>query len=143
MEEFKKKIRRRQLIFNMICLSSLAVYFGLQFLTKDVSDFARGLTMGVWCGVEFVAMFNSIRLLIILKNEEKLKELYIQEHDERNIAIQKETSQKGFFITMMAMAIAAIVAGFFNVTVCTTLFFTMTGSAIIVIAVNLYYRNKM
>ncbi|MCR4646776.1 MAG: hypothetical protein K5695_15435 [Oscillospiraceae bacterium] len=143
MEEFKKKLKTQQLISSMICTSSLAIYFLLRFLTKDVSDFAQGLTTGFWVAIEVLALVNTVRLLVTLRNEEEIKKLYIQEKDERNIAIQKETSQKSSVINVIVLGLAVLVAGFFDIKVSVTLFAVLSVSALITIAVNLYYRNKM
>ena len=143
MEEFKKKLKTQQLLSTMVLTSSLAVYFLLRFLTKDVSDFAQGLTTGFWIAIEVLALVNTVRLLVTLRNEEEIKKLYIQEKDERNIAIQKETSQKSSVINVIVLGLAVLVAGFFDIKVSVTLFAVLRVSALITIAVNLYYRKKM
>ena len=143
MEEFKKKLKTQQLLSTMVLTSSLAVYFLLRFLTKDVSDFAQGLTTGFWIAIEVLALVNTVRLLVTLRNEEEIKKLYIQEKDERNIAIQKETSQKSSVINVIVLGLAVLVAGFFDIKVSVTLFAVLSVSALITIAVNLYYRKKM
>ena len=143
MEEFKKKLKTQQLLSTMVLTSSLAVYCLLRFLTKDVSDFAQGLTTGFWIAIEVLALVNTVRLLVTLRNEEEIKKLYIQEKDERNIAIQKETSQKSSVINVIVLGLAVLVAGFFDIKVSVTLFVVLSVSALITIAVNLYYRKKM
>ena len=143
MEAFKKKLKTQQLLSTMVLTSSLAVYFLLRFLTKDVSDFAQGLTTGFWIAIEVLALVNTVRLLVTLRNEEEIKKLYIQEKDERNIAIQKETSQKSAVINVIVLGLAVLVAGFFDIKVSVTLFVVLSVSALITIAVNLYYRKKM
>lgn len=143
MEKFRKKVEKRLKIDAMICTCSLALYFALIFLTKGASDFAQGVSMGVFIGMEFVAVYNLARTYAALHNEEKLKEMYIKETDERNIAIQKETSQKGSTISMLGIAMAAIAAGFFDKKICFTLVAALLFSALVTIIVNAYYNKKM
>ncbi len=143
MEKFRKKVEKRLKIDTMICACSLALYFALIFLTKGASDFAQGVSMGVFIGMEFVAVYNLARTYATLHNEEKLKEMYIKETDERNIAIQKETSQKGSTISMAGTAMAAIAAGFFDEKICFTLVAALLFSALVTIIVNAYYNKKM
>lgn len=143
MEEFRKKVKRRFRLDTMVCLCSLALYFMLKFLTKGASDFAQGISRGVFVGMEVVAVYNLSRTFTALRNEEKLKEMYINETDERNIAIQKETSQKGATISTVGTAVAAIVAGFFDEKVCFTLVAVLLFSALVTIIVNAYYNRKM
>lgn len=143
MEDFRKKVERRFKLDTMVCLCSLALYFMLKFLTKGASDFAQGISMGVFVGMEIVAVYSLSRTFTALRNEEKLKEMYINETDERNIAIQKETSQKGSTISMVGTAVAAIAAGFFDEKICFTLVAALLFSALVTIILNAYYNRKM
>lgn len=143
MEDFRKKVEWRFKLDTMVCLCSLALYFMLKFLTKGASDFAQGISMGVFIGMELVAVYNLARTFTALRNEEKLKEMYINETDERNIAIQKETSQKGSIISTVGTAIAAIAAGFFDEKICFSLSAVLLFSALVTIIVNAYYKRKM
>ena len=93
--------------------------------------------------MEFVAVCNLAAAFSALHNEEKLKEMNINENDERNIAIAKETSQKGLTISMVGTAMAAIAAGFFDVKICLTLCAALLFSALVTVMVNLYYKRKM
>lgn len=143
MEEFRKKIERRFKLDRMLCLCNLAIYFMIKFLTKGASDFAQGISMGVFVVMELFAAYSLSRTFTALRNEEKLKEMYINETDERNIAIQRETSQKGATISMVGTAIAAIVAGFFDEKICFTLVAVLLFSALVTIILNAYYDRKM
>lgn len=143
MDNFRKKVECRFKLYTMVCLFSLALYFILTFRTKGASDFAQGVALGVFVGMEFVAVYNLARTYAALHNEEKLKEMYIKETDERNIAIGKETSQKGLTISTMGTSIAAIVASFFDEKICFSLVSILLFSALVTIIVNAYYKRKM
>lgn len=143
MEDYRKKVERRFKLDTMVCLCSLALYFMLKFLTKGASDFAQGISMGVFVGMELFVVFHLARTFTALRNEEKLKEMYINETDERNIAIQKETSQKGSAISMVGTSMAAIAAGFLDKKICFSLVAVLIFSALITILVNVYYKKRM
>lgn len=143
MKDFRKKVEMRFKLDTMVCLCGLALFFMLKFLTKSASDFAQGISIGVFVGMELVAVYNLARTLTALRNEEKLKETYINETDERNIAIQKETSQKSATISMVGTSIAAIAAGFFDEKICFSLVAVLLFSALVTIIVNAYYKRKM
>ena len=143
MEDFRKKVQTRLGISSMLCMSGLAIYFALTFLTKNADEFAKGLSMGVFCGLEIVAVFNTIRLLFALKNEEKLREMYIRENDERIRAIERMTAQKGFIISIIGMALGAIVAGFFDVRVCLALVGALLFSSVVTLCARAYYNKNM
>lgn len=143
MENFRKKVERRFKIDTAVCLCSFALYFMLVFLTKGASDLAQGVSMGIFAGLELVAVYNFARTLAALRNEEKLKEMYIDETDERNIAINKETSQTSSAVSMMGTAMAAVAAGFFDEKICFSLGAVLIFSALVTIIVNAYYKRKM
>ena len=131
------------LICTMICCSGLGIYFGISALTQGASDFARGLTAGVLCGLEVTAVFNLVRLFMISHDDEKLKQLYITETDERNISIEKESAKKSQLIIMFGIAVADIVFGYFDETVAKVLSTVLMLSAVVTIAVRKYYDTKM
>ena len=143
MEKFRKNVEKRLQVDITVCLCSLALYFALLFVTKGASDFAQNISMGVFIGMELVTVYNLAAAYTALHNEEKLKEMYINETDERNIAIGKESSQKGSTISMVGIAMAAITAGFFDEKICITLCAVLFFSALVTIIVNLYYKRKM
>lgn len=143
MEGFRKKVEKRLQVYTMLCCGSLVLYIALKFLTRGISDFAQGLTMGVLVGLETVAVFHLVRLFAAVHNEDKLRNMYINETDERNLTIQKETSRKSSAICFVGMAIAAIVAGFFDEKICITLVSVSVLSALINIVISAYYNKKM
>ena len=143
MENFRKKVERRFKLDTLVCLCSLALYFMLVFLTNGASDIAQAVSMGVFVGMESFAVYSLTRTFAALRNEKKLKEMYINETDERNIAINKETSQKSSAISMMGTAMAAVAAGFFDEKICFSLVAVLLFSALATVIVNVYYKRKM
>ena len=99
--------------------------------------------MGVFCSTELVSIVMIVYLSLALKDEKKLKDMYIKSTDERNLAISKETMRTASVISLMALAIAVIVSGFFSVTVSLTLFAVLMTDTFITCAVKLYYNRKM
>ncbi len=143
MKEFREKLEKKTRLYSLFACSSALIFFGCKFLLDGASDFADGLITGFFSGLMIVAVFNLTRMYTALKNEEKLKEMYIAETDERNIAIGKETATTATMISIMVMALSAIVAGFINVTVCITLAAALFVSAVITVSVRAYYNKKM
>ena len=143
MEEFRRKLKTKRMILTMFCMSGLCIYFELNWLTDWVPDFARGLIMGIFVGMEVAAVYYAVRLTVLLSSEEKLKEEYIKENDERNAAIQKETARTASVISLMLAALASVAAGFFQPVVSMTLAADILAGAIITVLVQAYYNKKM
>lgn len=143
MEEFKKKLTKKYRLIAVFCSFSLIMYFGLQRFTNGADDFASGLVTGVFIGIMLVSVYNLAKIYAVLKNEEKLKQMYIQETDERNVAVSKETMKTSSVISVMVTAVAAIVSGFFNPVISMTLGISVMVDAVITIAVQSYYNKNM
>lgn len=99
--------------------------------------------MGVFVGIELVSVYMLVSSYTALNNKEKLKEMYINETDERNMAIAKETSQKSALISMIGTALATIVAGFFDKKICLLLCAVVFFDVLVTVLVSMYYKKKM
>ncbi|MDE6501455.1 MAG: hypothetical protein K2L10_05180 [Ruminococcus sp.] len=143
MEDFKKKLTQKYRLIAYFCCCALLICFGLMRFVKGADDFAVGLVSGMFSGIMIVSVFNLARIHKALHNEEKLKEMYIQQTDERNVAIGKETMKTSSFISIMVTALAVIVSGFFNPIISITLAISLIADSVITIAVKSYYNKKM
>ncbi len=143
MEEFRKKVHKRVVIDSLICGNAILLYMALLFFTKGASEFGQGISIGLFCGFEIVAVYTLAKNFTALYNDDRLKEMYINENDERNLAIAKETSQKSSLITVILTALAAVAAGFFDVKICLTLVAALLLSTVVNIIVNIYFNKRM
>ncbi|MBR0528654.1 MAG: hypothetical protein IJJ76_02685 [Ruminococcus sp.] len=143
MEEFRKKVHKRVVIDSLICGNAILLYMALLFFTKGASEFGQGISIGLFCGFEIVAVYTLAKNFTALYNDDRLKEMYINENDERYLAIAKETSQKSSLITVILTALAAVAAGFFDVKICLTLVAALLLSAVVNIIVNIYFNKRM
>ncbi|MBD5160397.1 MAG: hypothetical protein HDT23_09190 [Ruminococcus sp.] len=143
MEDFRKKLTQKSRLITGFCCFSLPVYIGLMRFVKNADDFIVGLVTGVFIGIMLVSVFNLVKIQSTLNNEEKLREMYIRQTDERNIAIGKETMKTSGFISIMITALAVIISGFFNPVISITLAISLVANTVITIAVRSYYNKKM
>lgn len=143
MKEFREKLEKKERYYSLFMCSAMLIFFGCNFLMESASDFADGMIVGFFSSVMAVMLIKLVSVHSALKNEDELKKMYIAETDERNIAIGKETAGTATVISMMCIALAAIVAGFINVTVCITLEASLLFSVIITVSVRAYYNKKM
>ena len=143
MDEFRKKLKRRQRIYRIMCCVLPIGFLIIRFLTKETSDFSQGMMTGLFSGGIVAAAFFLARIEAMLHNEEKLRKQYIVETDERNNAIAKETMRTASMISMIVTAIAVIVTGFFNEAISIALCVMMFADLFIVLAVNAYFRKHM
>lgn len=143
MENFKKKLTRKYRLITVFYCCATIMYLALKHFTATVNDFSEGLVCGMYIGIMIVSVFSFMKIHTALHNEKKLREMYIRETDERNIAIGKETMKTASLVMLMATALAVIVFGFFNPVISMTLGISVMAEAVITVAVQSYYNKKM
>lgn len=149
MEEFKKKLRGRQILLVSGLLGAcLATYLSARFYEKEetASEFARGYISGFQVGI-LLALMGTLLVFIVkhvmaLRSPERLRELYISETDERKLLIKQRAGSVGMNIASYGLVAGTVVAGNINDTV----FFSLFGASLFVATVRgflkLYFRNK-
>ena len=155
MESFKDKLKIQN-ISNAICIVILALFNIFRILSK--AGLIPGLTPVVedgnweemWSGFATGATTTMLGFMIVtvirnhkaLKDEQKLKKLYVKENDERTIQIWTSARAAAFQTFLLLGIVAAIIAGYFNMTVCSTIIATLFCASMVVIGFSFYYSNK-
>ncbi|SDN65129.1 hypothetical protein [Bacillus sp. OK048] len=108
----------------------------------NTGDFSLGVQIGIFIGISLITLYFIGKLRNALKYEDKLKKLYIEENDERRRLIQQKTGKTTTIIVAFSMAIAIVIAGFYNFVVLITLLSTLLFLFIITAFVKYYYNKK-
>ena len=146
MEEFRKKTEKKVKVCAIVCcLFPITLILLKRFIpsTGDISDYSRGIVYGVCTGSVVVFLTYLIQSFTALHDEEKLKKMYINSTDERNIAVDRASASTTCIISAIVVALASIVAGFINETVSITLEAVLFLCVFIRLAVGAYYNKKM
>lgn len=104
---------------------------------------SSGFTLGMATGIAAVVLFFVIQYAHALKSEEKIRKLYIAETDERNQYIQNRCASSSILMILAAIALATLVASYFDRTVFYTLLTATYCIALIIGSCKLYYRKKL
>ena len=156
MEQYKEKLKITN-IFLIICCAVLAVFAVLaigselgwfSILLPDTGDSHwasgwHGYIFGASIGIFSAMLGFLIRNSRAMKNDKKLKELYVKEHDERTIRIQTLAGNMTMKCLLWMGLVASIIAGYFSITVSITILaciFVISTVNLILIA---YYCKKM
>lgn len=149
MERFKIVIKRRMALLAVCSVLALAlivlprVYISMvPGGTAEVSGFIYGFQVGISVGLEVIVILYTMKYAMVLKNENKLKALYVEENDERTKLIHDKIGGAGFNFALGAIATATVVAGFFNQTVFMTLLGVLVFIVLVKGSLKVYYRNK-
>ncbi len=149
MEEFKKRIKQRIILFSgmLLVVVLLGVYGVFVMGNAESGNMTDGIVTGFQFGIIFdvgiFSLFQIIKLNKIIKDDKKLKILHNKENDERLKAIRSKAGMPMLMITSVIMLIAAIVAGYFSKVVFSTLVIASIVQMSIGAIVKLFYLKTM
>ena len=155
MEQFKEKTKMQTGILGFFCLI-LAVFCFLgiageagwvSFMTPSAGDSHwqsqwRGFVSGASFGILALMLYGVIRNIRALKNEQKLKKLYVVENDERQILIYTNALRSAMQFWLILGLVAAIITGYFNATVSITLLIAVLTTSVLCMLFKLYYNKR-
>ena len=83
-----------------------------------------------------------IRNIMALRDEKKLKKLYVETNDERQIQIWTAARSSAMQIFLIVGVVASILAGYFSVIVSITILACLFTQSMIGLGCSLYYSKK-
>ena len=155
MEKFRKQIKRR--IRTNVVLAILLVALFASLMIMDATNawstffpieengdnaFLAGFRTGFCTSLIGFAVVKIIVLSRALKDEKKLKAMYIRETDERNLLIEQKTSTASFAVTIMGLGVACVIVSFFSRPILYTLICVILFVSIVKVAFSIYYSKK-
>ena len=156
MELFREKLKVQNLaiamccfilaIFSFLAAAGEAGMIGFMQPATDNTHWQsmwRGIVMGMAIGIMIVMIAFLIRNILALKDEKRLKKLYVETYDEREIQIWTAARSTAMQLFLMVGVVAAIVAGYFSMTVSITIIVCMFLQSITGFFCMLYYRLKL
>ena len=154
MEEFRVKLKVENRITAVLCII-LAIFSALGFaaeaglveLTPVSGDshwqsMWRGMVSGASMGVLALMIVSLIRSRKALRDDKKLKKLYVEMNDERQIQIWTSARASSMQVTLLLGLVAGLVVGYFNATVGITILAVETIHALVGFAFKIYYSKK-
>lgn len=154
METYREKLKIQNVTLAVACVI-LAVFCVLGFLgeagivnlTPAAGDSHwqsqwRGFISGASLGILALLLFGLIRNLLALRDENKLKKLYIKESDERQAQICTLAMSAAMRASLILGLVAVVVAGYFSVTVSLTLLASLFAVSLATIGFKLYFMRK-
>lgn len=154
MNEFRDKLKLQNLGIGICCLVLAAFSFlsaageaGIINFVPAVGDSHwqsrwRGIVMGVSWSLTVMQIGFLIRNITALRDEKKLKKLYVETNDERQIQIWTAARSSAMQIFLIIGVVASIVAGYFSVIVSITILACLFTQSMIGLVCSLYYSKK-
>ena len=142
-EAYRKTIRRRLWIMTIVGILYVAAMCAVHGLwagkTTYTMDFLNGAISSVV--VYFIMVIPKYRKA--LRDEQMLRRLWNQEHDERMQAIRARAGAPTLIYTSMAMIAAALLAAPYNMTIAMTLLIAATAQLLISAIIKLTCMRTM
>lgn len=156
MEQYRNRLKIQNWFCSISCL--VLVVFAILAIGSELGWFHilipatsddhwhstwYGYICGTSVGVFAVMLTCLIRNTRAINDETKLKKLYVQTHDERNMQIQTLARNTAMQILLCAGLVATVIAGYFNVTVSITIFVCIWISSSVNLLLISYYNKKL
>ena len=154
MSNYKEKLKIQNIFLAVACVI-LAGFCALGFAAEagavDLAPIAgdshwqsqwRGFVSGASMGVLALMLFGLVRNLLAMKDEKKLKKLYIKENDERTIQVWTSARAAALQAFLLLGLVAIVAAGYFSVTVSLTILGCVWFASIIGLLFKVYYSKK-
>ncbi len=147
MEKFRKVIQIRLVgacIYDVLLITLVVILQFTSFGAKEGSMQALGQSfgMGAGTGILLVTLYFVRKYAIVLRNEDKLKALYIEEKDERKSFIYAKIGGSSMNFIIMSATLSTIVAGYLNETVFVTLIAVTLFISLVRGFLKIYYNKK-
>lgn len=151
MEKFRTTVKRRIVISSGMALVTmvLGAYSIYSIIISDISTathsdgFVAGFQFGLIISIFGFSLFDIVKLSLAINDETKLKILYNKEHDERMKTIRSKAGMPLIAVTSVLLIIAAIIAGYINITVFYTLIIAVATQLSVSAVVKLYCMKTM
>ncbi len=154
METYQEKLKVQNLILAVgcvvlavFCALGFAAEAGLVHLTPVDGDshwqsLWRGFVSGASFGILALMLFGLIRNCLALRDEKKLKKLYIRENDERTIQVWTCARAAALQAFLILGLVAAIVCGYFNAAVSLGILGCILAASLLALVFKLYFGRK-
>ena len=154
MEFYKEKLKVENRIFTVIAIIlvlfivlSFAAEAGLISLSPVTGDSHwkskwRGFVCGASMGILGLIIYGLVCNIRALKDEKKLKKLYIKNHDERTIQIWTTARAEAMRLFLVIGLVAAVIAGYFSITVSLTVLACIVSLSLLGFCFKVYYSKK-
>lgn len=150
MTDYRSKLKIQNTIFiiGAVALTIVQVLAHAGIISPiadggNFADFWNGFIAGAAAGVTIILIVGLIINLRALSNEERLKKLFVKENDERTRLIYVKGKSAGATAYTFCMIIAAIISGFFSMTVFFTILACELALAFFMFGGKLYYDKKL
>ena len=142
MEKFRKQIMIKLVLHIVFAVLMAATFLAVYHIYDEKDTFSVGYSAGFCSGLIGAVLVIAFRYLVVLRDTEKLKRIYVAETDERLRLIREKTASGSFTVSILILGFATVIATFFSDTVVCVLAAVIGVMVVIKIAFKFYYDRK-
>lgn len=145
MKNYEKSFALRRVIMSLLSLFGAIVLVYDRFCADPAQKEAvlASFRDSMCVGLTVAALFYLWQDIKLRRNPEKMKERYLAENDERQIAIRSKAGMPVLLYLSVAILMAATIASYWSVTVAETLLVTSMAQLLIGCLLKVYYIKTM
>lgn len=141
LEAYRKQVQRRLVWMRVLAVTFVVVELAVSRWIAESN--ATNFIWGGCIGGAFVALVVLAQQRKALQDDEKLRKMYIEEHDERKQAIRAKAGQPMVLFLSLGLVMIAAVVFFFNEVAAATLALAATAQCLVSLAVKLVCMKRM
>lgn len=146
-EEYRIVLKKRNILFFvLIMIGIITAFFGFwaeEYMKTSINEKMLGVYTGFGTGLFLAGSILLIKNLLILKNEEKLKESRLTCTDERNKEIEGRAFRVASYVMIAAFYCVAMIGGLFYPVLVDVLLIVIFSFVITYFIAYRVYNSKM
>lgn len=146
-EEYRKELKSRNGWYLFMAIGgaggAVMAWLAESRGTENVPDYMLGVYCGAGVGIMVAAVVLYIRNLLLLKNEEKLKQSRLENYDERNMEIRNKSVLAAVKALLVACFVTAMIGGIYYPYLIKILLFVIYVFLFSYLIASAYYKRRM
>lgn len=146
-EEYRKVLKKRNVWMAALTATGILIA-AAAFMAEEngkaaLPDYILGVYCGFGTGLAVAGILLFVKNLMLMKNEEKLKQSRLENADERLAEIGTKANRTATMVVMLAGTAGAMIAGIYEPVLVKALIFILDVFLFSYVAAFAYYKKKM
>lgn len=146
-EEYRKELKKKNgwLLFALLGGAVAAVVILIIEIKGigEIADYMLGVYCGACTGISLASLILLVKNLLLLKNEEKLKQSRIENYDERNAEIRNKAVVAAIRVMLICCLVIALVGGLYDAYLIKIMLFVIYAFLFSYLVASAYYKRKL
>lgn len=146
-EEYRKVLKRRNLWMAALTVAGILIAVAALLADENGSALLPEYVLGVYCGfgtgLALAGILLMIRNLVLMRNEEKLKQSRLENSDERLQTIGNRAALTALKVLLLVIVAGGLIAGIYEQVLIKAVLFLLDVFFLSYIAAYSYFKRRM